>query len=241
VEKFAACLGVSRHGLSPAELTALLDPGDPLGNVAALLRLLRPYLMRRGELLDFYHGQFREAAEAAYLDIPEKQRAAHEFVADCLQAFADPHRDGQCRNATPHALSELPHHQTRAEASPDLIATLENIFFLEAKVTHDMTFDLAEDFTAAVDALPPEHVERNRLRLLDEALRRDIHFIAHHADGLLARRYSSASGIPPGGMIALRGIGITKGQKDNLDSDRSCGGSCCNWIHFCGIQSLLFG
>ena len=56
VEKFAACLGVSRHGLSPAELTALLDPGDPLGNVAALLRLLRPYLMRRGELLDFYHG-----------------------------------------------------------------------------------------------------------------------------------------------------------------------------------------
>jgi hypothetical protein len=43
VEKFAACLSVSRHGLSPAELTALLDPGDPLGNVAALLRLLRPY------------------------------------------------------------------------------------------------------------------------------------------------------------------------------------------------------
>jgi telomerase protein component 1 len=181
VEKFAACLGVSRHGLSPAELTALLDPGDPLGNVAALLRLLRPYLMRRGELLDFYHGQFREAAGAAHLDTPEKQRAAHQSVATCLQAFADPDRDGQCRDATPHALGELPHHQTRAEAWPDLITTLENIFFLEAKVTHGMAFDLAEDFTVAADALPTTHVERRRLRLLGEALRRDLHFIARNA------------------------------------------------------------
>lgn len=181
VEQFSACLGVSRHGLSPAELTALLDPGDPSGNVAALLRLLRPYLMRRGELLDFYHGQFREAAMAVHLATSEKQRAAHRAVATCLQAFTDPHRDGQYRDATPHALSELPHHQTRAEAWPDIIATLENIFFLEAKVTHGMAFDLAEDFTATVDALPSEHVEREHLRLLNEALRRDIYFIVRHA------------------------------------------------------------
>lgn len=181
VGKFAACLGVSRHGLSQKELTALLDPGDPLGNVAALLRLLRPYLMRRGELLDFYHGQFRESAIAAYLDTPEKQRAAHQSVATCLQAFADPHRDGQYRDATPHALSELPHHRTRAEAWPDIIATLENIFFLEAKVTHGLAFDLAEDFTAALDALPAGHAEWQHLRLLAEALRRDIHFIERHA------------------------------------------------------------
>src|SRR6185436_14556116 len=81
VEIFAACLGVSRHGLSPAELTALLDPGDLLGNVAALLRLLRPYLMRRGELLDFYHGQFREAAEAAHLKADPQRCASHQRLA----------------------------------------------------------------------------------------------------------------------------------------------------------------
>lgn len=182
VEKFAAFLGVSRHGLSPAELTALLDPGDPLGNVAALLRLLRPYLMRRGELLDFYHGQFREAAQAAYLDTPEKQRIAHQSIATCLQSFADPHRDGQCRDATSHALSELPHHQTRANAWPELIATLENIFFLEAKVTQGMAFNLAGDFTIAIDTLPKDHPSCERLRLLTEALRRDINFIASHAE-----------------------------------------------------------
>ena len=59
----------------------------------------------------------------ATIRTPEKQRAAHQSVATCLQAFADPHRDGQCRDATSHALSELPYHQTRAEAWPELIAS----------------------------------------------------------------------------------------------------------------------
>ena len=74
VEKFVSCLGVSRHGLSPAELTGLIDPGDPLGNIAALQRLLRPYLMWRGELLDFYHGQLRDVVESKYRE-EKKERA----------------------------------------------------------------------------------------------------------------------------------------------------------------------
>ena len=181
VGKFAACLGVSRHGLSPAELTALLDPGDPLGNVAALLRLLRPYLMRRGELLDFYHGQFREAAGAAHLDTPEKQRTAHQSVATCLQAFVDPHRDGQCRDAAPHALSELPHHQTHAEAWPDLIATLENIFFLESKVACGLGIEIAEDFAEAKSLLPLDHPHQRSISLIEGVFRREGQFIARRA------------------------------------------------------------
>ena len=51
VSRFAALLGASRFGLSQRELVDLLDLRDPQGNVAALLHLLRPYLMRRGELL----------------------------------------------------------------------------------------------------------------------------------------------------------------------------------------------
>lgn len=181
VEKFAACLGVSRHGLSHAEVIALLDPGDSLGNVSALLRLLRPYLMRRGELLDFHHSQFREAAVAAYLDTPEKQRATHEFVATCLAVFVDPHRDGQCRDATAHALSELPYHQTYAEAWPGLVTTLGNIFFLEGKVARGMAFDLPLDFAEAVRRIAPGDPQHNLFKFLGEAIQRDVHFIARHA------------------------------------------------------------
>ena len=40
-----------------------------------------------------------------------------------------------------------------------------------------MIFDLASDFAAALDALPQDHPKRRMLRLLDEAIRRDIQFI----------------------------------------------------------------
>jgi hypothetical protein len=92
---FASFLGVSRFGLSQTELAELLapeDPGaelprraDPQGNVAALVRLLRPYLMYRGELIDFFHGQVRQAAVAAYLNQEDDQVKAH----DCLAAYFD--------------------------------------------------------------------------------------------------------------------------------------------------------
>jgi len=43
-----------------------------------------------------------------------------------------------------------------------------------------MIFDLAEDFAAALDAVPQDHPKRRTLRLLEEAIRRDIHFIDRH-------------------------------------------------------------
>ncbi len=43
-----------------------------------------------------------------------------------------------------------------------------------------MIFDLAEDFAAALDALPEAHPKHRMLRLFDEAIRRDIHFIDRH-------------------------------------------------------------
>ena len=43
-----------------------------------------------------------------------------------------------------------------------------------------MILDLAADFAAALDALPRDHPKRRMLELLEEAIRRDIHFIARH-------------------------------------------------------------
>ena len=110
VPRFAAVMGASRFGLSQRELADLLDPGDPHGNVAALLHLLRPCLMRRGELLDFYHGQFREAATDAWLTTDAQRVAAHARLATYFQT--QPLRIEHERAATPNLrkLSELPHH-----------------------------------------------------------------------------------------------------------------------------------
>lgn len=89
VSRVVSLLGASRHGLSQQELVELLSPGDPQGNVVALAQLLRPYLMQRGELLDFYHGQFREAAASYYLAAESQRLAAHGHLASlwCLVVF----------------------------------------------------------------------------------------------------------------------------------------------------------
>lgn len=113
VPRFAALLSASRHGMSQRELTDLLDPNDPEGNVAALLYLLRPYLMRRGELLDFYHAQFRKVVEEQYDDREMERLTAHEALADYFYRRADPTHDRTWAGTDPRALSELQFHQTQ--------------------------------------------------------------------------------------------------------------------------------
>ena len=47
-----------------------------------------------------------------------------------------------------------------------------------------MIFELVKDFSAVLDAMPADHPKRRILRLLEEALRCDVHFIARHATTL---------------------------------------------------------
>jgi hypothetical protein len=142
VSRFAAMLSVSRYGLSHYELAELLAPGnadaeppiqpDSKGNVAALLHLLCPYLMRRGELLDFYHQQFRETVEVGYLKADSARLAAHGDLAAYFRAKADPAGDSTWLGDYRRGLTELPHHALR---SRDLsgVAHLVRTGFLKRK------------------------------------------------------------------------------------------------------------
>src|SRR5688572_15356435 len=47
---------------------------------------------------------------------------------------------------------------------------------------HIMIFELAQDFHDVAAAMPRDHPKHRILGLLEEALRRDIHFIARHAE-----------------------------------------------------------
>ncbi|MEI7899956.1 MAG: ATP-binding protein [bacterium] len=118
VTRFVSLLGVSRHGLSQQELVDLLSPGDPQGNVAALGQLLRPYLMQRGELLDFYHGQFREAAATSYLPSESQRLAAHEQLAAYFHQKAAP------MGSDKRSLTEMAFQMARSQ----LWQTLEETF-----------------------------------------------------------------------------------------------------------------
>lgn len=144
VNRYCSYLAIGRSGMAQSELVELIAPADAKedkeadaeGNVAALQRLLRPYLMQRGELLDFFHGQLREAVEEKYLADQEQEKAANKAVAEYFQQKTDPAGDATWTGNYPRGLSELPYHQTEGQMWEDVYKTLTDLGFLEAKCTH---------------------------------------------------------------------------------------------------------
>lgn len=191
VEKFAACLGVSRHGLSPAELTALLDPGDPLGNVAALLSLLRPYLMRRGELLDFYHGQFREAAEVGFLNLAEQRLTAHGHLAECFLKKADPMGDRTWIGDTIRGFTEVAHHTHSARRWDDLCSLLcDTTFHARARFVCSMVeiLEICDKVIENTDILNSDKrqlIEKLRDSTPEEVMAKSLRGTRHDATEVL--------------------------------------------------------
>jgi len=152
VRKFVSYIGVSRYGMSHAELVELIGPGDQFGNVAALERLLRPYLMYRGDLLNFYHRQFREAVLEEYLNEEQERLAAHRALAHFFKSKADPRDNSTWTGNCVRGLSELPYHQTEARMWAELTSVLTNFDFVEAKSTKGMVYSLASDYAAVRSA-----------------------------------------------------------------------------------------
>ena len=87
-----------------------------------------------------------------------------------------------------YALRFGPAHLMAAKQWDTVETLLTNLDFLEAKTGAALVFELAWDFAAAVRLLPEDRIEnregrprRRILKLLEEALRHDIHFIHWHA------------------------------------------------------------
>ena len=194
VSRFSSLLCASRYGLSQRELADLIDSGDAQGNVAALLHLLRPYLMHRRGLLDFYHGKFRMACETAWMNTDEQRRQAHAHLADYfsgqdnfLGSVEEPGaRAGRgsvpARSPNRRKLDELvfqrlgflrhtqagtPPFDRGCELLENLLTDLE---FMEARFALGMGFELEQDYRRAIDVFGSQ-AENSGSELRREALR----------------------------------------------------------------------
>lgn len=207
-------------------------------------------------LLGFYHRLLREEVEKRFLkDDARLQR--HRTLADYFHQqpyFLEPleeQRKRQCQppySARPVQLrkvDELPWQRLQAQQWDELAALLMDLNFLEAKNEGGMTFELAEDFWASLadGAMPKEHAEWQRLWLLDEALRRDIHFIVRHAkdypQGLFQCLWNSCWWYDcPGAAIHYDdGIGPRRSLNEKLSTmlehwrrEREAGYPCSPWL-----------
>lgn len=168
VHDFMSYLGVSRHGLSHRVLVALVEPGDRQGNIAALERLLRPYLMQRGELLDFYHEQLRDAVTETFLSREEVRLDFHQRLArHFLSRWA----------SEENALSELPYHLCEARKWELLLSVLTDTALLGARLERLGVEAVIEDYRRAYRALHPASRE-----LAERLVRELVQLLALHEE-----------------------------------------------------------
>ena len=66
----------------------------------------------------------------------------------------------------------------------DVVRILSALPFLERKTEEGMVLQLAIDFARAIEFLPETYPARRILRLLGEAIRRDLRFLGEHPTGL---------------------------------------------------------
>ncbi|MDP8256303.1 MAG: DUF4062 domain-containing protein, partial [Candidatus Alcyoniella australis] len=157
VRKAMSLVAVSRNGLSEAELKELVAGLDKDEDLFPMLRRLRPYLLKRGPYVDFYHRNLFKAVRARYLPDETDAQAAHKELANYFFDKGNPDKDNPWQGAPKRTVSELPHHlmAVRQEAQwKRLGQTLCDLGFIEAKVNHGMVYDLVRDFIDAEKRVP---------------------------------------------------------------------------------------
>jgi WD40 repeat protein len=93
----------------------------------------------------------------------------------CSQGWPSGPNDG-------YFFQRLRYHLIGAGHSDQLVGLLLDLKWLEANVRNGLAFDLPPDFRESLRVTSIDHPKRRFLSLLEEALRRDIHFIARHRE-----------------------------------------------------------
>lgn len=136
-------LGASRYGLSETEMQALVAQLRDTEDLFPLLRQLRPYLLRRGELNDFAHRSLFNAVRVRCLSETSSREGAHLQLASMFDERSDPSGDGSFAGPA-RALSELPYHLDSAGSAAKAIKRLKELGatgFIQKKIerTRDVT------------------------------------------------------------------------------------------------------
>ena len=137
----ALCLiACSRTGLSEQELADILSgpqsasatPRDCWATMQIMLRQLRPYLLRRGPCVDFYHRSLFKAVSARYLSSPANQQPVHAELATHFRAKSDPTGTSTWQGNDARALTETPFHLLHADQHKALRDLYADVVYVRA-------------------------------------------------------------------------------------------------------------
>ncbi len=181
-------LAAAQEPLSANQLSAIteLDEDEAL---PALMTKLATYVPPRvasdGQVrYSFFHKSLSDwltTADRRGLPHSVNPKSGHRRLADLGWREYTQQQPGERGALSPYSLRHLPTHLLETERWDDVARLLTDLSYLEAKTTAGHVFSLAVDLSRAAARLPRSHPQQRLLPLLDEALRRDIHFIDLHA------------------------------------------------------------
>jgi NACHT domain- and WD repeat-containing protein len=119
---------------------------------------LEYYLTRRnapgGEVITFYHRQLAEAVDSMYLQRPGLRQKRHKELAGFFAGKRLLIKETTPLIANIRVCDELPWLLTKGEDWDTLTNTLCNLDFIQAKAAAKMTYELVNDFNAALEVIP---------------------------------------------------------------------------------------
>ncbi len=152
-----------KHGMTAEELQILLRAYAPridsetepekLPDMlwARLYRAFSAYLFERSGVIDFFHGQLKEAVGNRYLRVEADRLATHKTIANYFESrWQEPYI---------RALDELPHQRTKAKDWGGVEKILCDLIFIEAKCAASLVFELLDDYLLTLDNLPERQTE----------------------------------------------------------------------------------
>ncbi len=144
------CLPAGRQaGMTESEFSKLPDI-----LWARLYRAFSAYLFERSGVIDFFHGQLKEAVGKRYLMGETDRDKVHKIITDYF--------DTRWQEPYVRALDELPHQRTKAKDWEGLERILTDLIFIEKKCAVGMTYDLIADYNSALDNLPEAQDEKQK-------------------------------------------------------------------------------
>ncbi len=164
VQDCMSYIACGRQGMTGEELQSLLYCHAPRHDSelcpdklpdmlwARLFRAFGPYLFERSGVIDFFHGQLKEAVGKRYLKDKEDRNNCHQIIGDYF--------DTRWQEPYHRAIDELPHQRNKATDFKGLEDVLTDLEFIEAKCAAGMTYGLINDYLVALadaDASMPEY------------------------------------------------------------------------------------
>ena len=192
-------LALGRVGMSSRELSDLLVRklgSDSASTAQRIERALRRYLQRRGEQLDFFHGQIRQAVMERYCGEAIAVQGHHD-IANYFRSLADPAGDQSWAGDRERPLNETAAHLIGAEEWDDLCDYLTDFRCLDARIRAGQVFAVVMDQRAAIAALPELEGEARRERERVETCAQYGGALAAYASDCAKGKISSLPQPPP--------------------------------------------